>query len=149
MEPTGCWMGQISVSKQWLLEWFTPMSIPKYPSATSFLVSTVSHSHTLPPEETVQDEQVGLAQAPMKYLLFPRIPVHTGQCVPSKSWVSVSPNPVVFLWSSPTNFQSQMLYRLLILMPDIHTRGLDVGLRIPTGLGELWYNYFPVCGSPT
>ena len=35
------------------------------------LIPTVSHSHLLPPQEILQDQQVGLAQAPAKSLLWP------------------------------------------------------------------------------
>lgn len=39
--------------------------------ATSVLALTLSHSRPLPPEETLQDQQVGLAQAPVEPLLLP------------------------------------------------------------------------------
>ena len=35
------------------------------------LIPTVNHSHLLPPQEILQDQQVGLAQAPAKSLLWP------------------------------------------------------------------------------
>ena len=57
---------------------------------------------TLPtsPQETLQDQQVGLTQGPMKSLLLQS----------SKSRVSFSPNPVEFLQSRPAGLQSQMLW---------------------------------------
>ena len=50
----------------------------------------------------------------------------------------------------PTGFQSQMLWGLLLLIPDPQTGGPDVGLGAFTPVGELLqYNYLPVCGSHT
>ena len=100
-----------------------------------------------PPQETLQDQQVGLAQVPMKSLLFFLGPsAHKTFCAPSKSGVSISPEE--FLQSSPTGLQSQMLWGLLLLMPDPQTGESDLGLITLTPVGEpLWYNYFPVCGS--
>ena len=37
---------------------------------TTVLVPTVNHSQSLPAKETVQDQQVGLSQAPVESLLF-------------------------------------------------------------------------------
>ena len=66
-------------------------------------------------------------------------------CMPSKSGVSVSLNPVEFLWSSPTDFQSQRLWGLLFPMPEPQTGGPYTGLWTLTPMGEpLWYNYYPV-----
>ena len=60
-----------------------------------------------------------------------------------------SSSPVAFLWWRPTDLRSQVLWGLLLLMPDPQTGKPDVGLRILTPVGEpLWY-CFPVCGSPT
>lgn len=70
---------------------------------------------------------------------------HKLVCMPSKSGVSVSLNPVEFLWSSPTDFQSQRLWGLLFPMPEPQTGGSYMGLWTLTPMGEpLWYNYFPV-----
>ena len=59
------------------------------------------HSEAQPPppsQETLQDQQVGLAQAPLQSLLFPLGPgVHETLCAHSKSGISVSPSPVEFL----------------------------------------------------
>ena len=46
-------------------QWVLPST-----STNSVLVPTVSHSHPLPHQETLQEEQVDLAQAPVKLLLF-------------------------------------------------------------------------------
>ena len=56
-------------------QWVLPSS-----SATSVLVPAVSHSCLPPPQETLQDQQVSLAQAPVKSLLFPLGPVCTRPC---------------------------------------------------------------------
>ena len=46
--------------------------------------------------------------------------------------------------------QSQMLWELLLLMPDPQVEEPDLGLRTLTPVGEpLQYNYFPVCQLPT
>ena len=50
---------------------------------------------SLPPQETLQDQQVGLAQASVESLLLLCDPVCTGPLrAPSKSGVSVSPSSV-------------------------------------------------------
>ena len=79
-------------------------------SAASFLVPTVSHSHPLPLQETLQHWQVGLVQSLLGSLLLPLGPgAHTTLCVPSKSGVSVPPSPVEVLQSNPTSLQSVIL----------------------------------------
>ena len=56
-------------------------------STTNVLVSTVSQSRHLPPWEALQDQQVGLAQAPMKSLLFPLGPgVHDNLACALQKW---------------------------------------------------------------
>ena len=70
------------------------VNTPNIP-ATSVYVPWVSHSCPLPPQETLQDQQVGLAQASMTLLLLPLVLVqHEILCAPCKSRVSISPNPV-------------------------------------------------------
>ena len=79
-------------------------------SAASVLVLIVRHSHPLPLQETLQYYQVGLVQSPLGSLLLPLGPdEHTTLCVPSKSGVSVSPNPVRVLQSNPASLQSLIL----------------------------------------
>ena len=56
-------------------QWVLPST-----SATSVLVPEVSHSRP-PPQETLQDQQVGLTQAAMKSLLFPLGPSLYEPCV--------------------------------------------------------------------
>ena len=76
--------------------------------------------------------------------------VHKTLCVPSKSWVSVSPSPVELLRSNPICIQSQMLWGILLLMPDPQAGVPDVGLRTLAPMEKpLWFNYFPVCGLLT
>ena len=77
-------------------------------STSCILVPAVSHYRPLTPQETLQDQQVGLVQGPVKSLIFPLGPgVHEILCVPSMTSVSVSPNPVEFLikphWPSKPN----------------------------------------------
>ena len=58
-------------------------------------------------------------------------------CAPSKSGVSVSPTPVEFPRSDPTGLQSQILWGLLLPLPDPQAREPDVGLITFTPVGEL------------
>lgn len=58
--------------------------------ATSVLALTLSHSRPLPPEETLQDQQVGLAQGPMKLALLLLVLVCMRFCVPLLRVKSVS-----------------------------------------------------------
>ena len=89
----------------------------------------MSHSSILPPQDTLQDPQLGLIQAPMKSLTFPCVLVHTRPCVPSKSGVSFSLSSVNFLRLDATGFQSQMFSGLLLPMPYPHVGEPDLGLR--------------------
>ena len=91
----------------------------------------------LPSQETFQDQQVSLAQAPMKSVFFSLSPsVHETLCTPSKRGVSVSVSVGEFLQSNPTYLQSEMLWELLFLMPDPQTGEPDVGLRTLIPVGE-------------
>ena len=61
----------------------------------------------------------------------------------------VSPSPADLLFSNPTCLQSHILWGLL-LSPDLQVGEPDMGLRTFPPVGDpLWYNYFPVCRSPT
>ena len=127
-------------SHQWLL----PST-----SATSVLAPQWATGDPLPLQETLQDQQVGLAQASKKSLLCFGRSVHKTFCVSSKSGVSVSPILWSSLHSSPSDFQSQMLWGLLLLMPDLQIGYPDMGLRMLTPVGELmWYNCSAIHGSP-
>ena len=80
---------------------------------------------------------------------FSVVLAHETLYAPFNSGVSVFPNPMEFLISSPTGFQSQMVWGLLNLMPGCHQEP-DIGLRNFTpGRKFLQYNYSPVCGLPT
>ena len=71
-------------------------------------------------------------------------------CAPALSGVSVSPSPVELLQSSPSGLQSQMLWGLLLPMPDPSAGEPNVRLRALSPVGDLLqYNYSPVCGSPS
>ena len=55
-------------------------------------------------------------------------------------------SPVELLRSSPAGLQSQMLWGLLLRMPDPQAGEPDGELRTLTPVGELLlYNYSPVC----
>ena len=66
-----------------------------------------------------------------------------------QSEVYVPPNPVGLLQLSPTRFQSQMFWGLILLMLDLGLGSQTVGLRMLTPVEPLQYNYSPVCGLPT
>ena len=87
-----------------------------------------------PLQETLQEQQVGLAQAPMKSLLLSLVPVWTRPCVQSPRVESLFPQ---VLWSCPAGLQSQMLWGLLLPMPDPQAVKADMGLRTLTPVGEL------------
>ena len=71
-------------------------------------------------------------------------------CAPSKSGASVFPSFVELLHSSPTGLQGQMLWGLLLPMPDRQVGVPDMGFGTLTPVGEpLQCSYFPVCGSST
>ena len=63
-------------------------------------------------------------------------PVHMKVCVPLYNGVSVSPNLVELLCTSPTGLQCQMLWELFVPVPDHHKWEFDVGLRTLTRVGE-------------
>ena len=91
------------VSKWWPLGQLTAMSTPQYLSYQC--PCPVSESQTLPISwEILQDQQVGLAQAPRKSLLFPLVPVCTRLCVCPPRLMFVSPNPAIEpCWPSKPN----------------------------------------------
>ena len=88
---SSCQNGSFQESSRWRI--FTDTS------TTSVLVCTVSYICLPPPQESLQDQQVGLPQDPMKSLLFPWVLVHTRICVHPPRVESLFP-PV--LWSSCT-----------------------------------------------
>ena len=74
-------------------------------SATNVYVPRVSHSCPLPPQETLQDQQVGMAQAPIKLLLLACVQVYMRLCATFKNEVSFPPSLVELLQSNPTGLQ--------------------------------------------
>ena len=120
-------------------------------SDTSVLVHTVSYSHTLPWQDTLQHYQVRLIQSPMASLFLPLgTDAHTTLCVPSKSGVFVSPSPIKVLQSNPARLQSLILWKFFLLLLDPQVGKPDMGLRTFTPVGGLlWYNCSPICESPT
>ena len=117
-------------------------------SATCFSDPRESHSCPPPPYKTLQDQQVGLDQVPMKSPLCSVSWCAWDLGVPFKSGVSVSPCPVELLWSSPAGLQSQMLWGLFLVMSDSQAGEPHMGLRNLTPVGEILnYNYSPLCVS--
>ena len=71
-------------------------------------------------------------------------------CASSKNGDSLSAGLVEFLRSNPTGFQSRILCGLLLSLLDSQAVKPDVRLRTFALVIELlWYNSYPVCGSPT
>ena len=63
-----------------------------------------------------------------------------------KSGGPLSPSPLEFLQSNPTDLQNQ-IQGLFLPLPDPQTGKPDMGLNTFTPMEEfLWYNYFSVCG---
>ena len=92
---------------------------------------------SLPPQETLQDQQIGLDQDPMKSLIALGPGVCESLYASSSSGVSVFSSSVELLHSSPVSLQSPMIWELLFSMPDPYTREPNVGLRVLTPVGEL------------
>ena len=120
-------------------------------SATSVCVPTGIAATPLPLPETLQDQQVGLAQAPIKLLLLTWVPVRIRFCVhPFKSEVSFALSPMGLLKLSRSGLQSHMLWGFIFPVQDPWTGEFDMGLRTLTPMGNpLQYNCSPVCGLPT
>ena len=82
LEPAGCSVGPGLGAKMSASRRAHADECPSpHMSATSVHVTRVSHSHSLPPAWRLKDQQVGLAQAPVKLLLFPLVPAHTRFCM--------------------------------------------------------------------
>ena len=120
-------------------------------STSSVLIPTVSHSHPPPaPQETLQDLQVGLAQAPMESLFCPGSQCTWKLVCVLKEWSLCFPRSLQLLHSSLTGLQSQILWGLLLLMPDLQPVEHDVGAQNSL----LWENLYNVTiflfvGCPT
>ena len=153
----GLWEG----SCQWVLPRTTVSSV-FMPAVSQSCPHVCQHQ-----QETFQYQQVGLAKTPMRSLLFPLGPVIDLQpvCAPYVCHVSIQVtwdcvctlqkwsfcfrSALDFLRSNP-GLERQMLSWLLLLTPEPQAEESDTKFRIFTSVGEpLWYNYFPVCRSPT
>lgn len=113
----------------------------KMAAYTSILVPTASHSHSLHPKRTLQDQQVDLAQGPMKSLTLPLTLI----CARSCPWTcppraeslhfpqSKGAHEIKPLWSSKPN-----VFGFLPLMLGPKAWESDVGPRTLTFVGKLW-----------
>lgn len=122
------------------------MNMPQY----------LHHQGLWPPDEPQQlpvspgdpqSQQVVLPQAPPKSLLLPWFRHAETPCVPSKSGVC-SPSLVEPLLSIPAVLSSQMIWRLLLPLPDPQAGDPDMGSELSLLYIEelVQYNGFPVCG---
>ena len=120
-------------------------------AAASATVPVLNSSWPMPPQNTVQHQQVTLVQSPVESLLlssesyclqgFVCALQDWSLCFPQSCGSSI----IKSFWPSRSD-------SLGIPSPAVRTPGWkpDVGFRIFTTVGELlWYYYFPVCGSPT
>lgn len=99
-------LGQILLRKYWPPGGFMPTGNPQN-TYHQYLCPYSEHQLPLPLQVTLQYQQVGLAQAPVKLLLLPLgSGVHETVCAPLKSGISVSPSPLEFLQSNLTSLQS-------------------------------------------
>ena len=125
-------------------------SVIPWTTATNVFVPPESHSHPLPLQETLQYQQVCLAQALMRSLLFSLVPgAHEilsapfkimSFCLPQSCGIPAVKPP----WPSKTGSLGAPPP-----LPDPQAGEPDIGLRTFTTVVEpLWYNYFPVCGLP-
>ena len=92
---------------------------------------TMSHSHSLFSQEIPQELQSGLTQIPLESLLCPET---QRTCLSQKE--STSPSLMELLSTSPVGSQCQILWRLLLPMPDSQEWEPDIGLRTLTPMGE-------------
>ena len=99
-------------------------------ATTSVCVPRVSSICLLPVQETLQDQQVGLTQAPLKSLPLPWVLEHVRFCVRSLRVESVSHSPLGLPKVSLAGLQSQMFWGLLFLVQDPRTGEPSVGLRL-------------------
>ena len=95
---------------------------------------------------------VGLAQSSVESLLCAGSLCMSYLCASTRV-ESLSLSPVKLLYSSPAVLQNQMLWRLLLPLPDPQTGEPHVELRTLTPLGDplqysLFFFFFLVCGSP-
>ena len=147
LEPTGCCVGP-SLGADVLNKMLAFRCVLLGMFTTSFYVPRVSHNHSpRRPSRTLRVVWPSLLWS-HHFALGPRM--CKAFCVSSKNRMSVSLSPVELLQWRPADLQSQMLWGLLVPMPDPQAGELGMGFRTFTLIGELlWYNYFPVCGLPT
>ena len=118
-------------------------------STSNVLACMVSHSWPLPPQETLQNLQVVLAQALLESLLCPG-PVHMKPCVcpprveslfPLVLWSTCTLASLAFKakWSGDSSFWCQT--------PSLWT--VKWGSELSLLWGNLCDNYFPVCSLST
>lgn len=130
--------------KFWESSWTSILS-----RASAILASRVSHTWPSSPQETLQDLLLVPAQAYMELLLCAVIPC-TWNLICSLQENCLFHSSVELLHSWPTGLQSKMFWGFLLLKPDSQAENPELGLKTFTFIGEpQWYNYFPVCGSPT
>lgn len=128
--------GQVFVRKLWPPGGLMPVSVPQSCSMSLSIPQSCSiHVFEYSPElsvslplqwvtttsslPTLQYQQVNLAQALLKSLLFSLSPgVHMTLCLASRSVGSIYASLVEFLWTSPTGIQSQILWGFLLLVLD-------------------------------
>ena len=130
--------------KCWPLGELTPMKCPLVTLSPVLLSPEWATATLPPPQNTLQDQQVGLPQATMKSLLLPWLPVHTGPCMhPLRveslflSLQSLCRSPMELLQSSPAGLQSQMVWGLLLQCQTPRLWSLMWGLE----LSLLWENF--------
>ena len=103
------------------------------------IIPEIFASNMLPPQwatvtlfsqDILQELQTGLTQIPMESSASHwDINRHESLCAPFKNGVSIFPSPMELLCTNPTVFQCQMLWGLLLPIPDPQVWGPDLGLR--------------------
>ena len=129
-----CWWSKQDVC---LLESSTSWTLPEI-STISVHVPRESDSHTMLPQETLWNQQVGLAQVPKKSLTLLCVPVCMRPCVfPPRVKFSFPPSPMELLNRSLVGLQSQMLGGFFLWCQIPGLRSLMWGLK----LSLLWENF--------
>ena len=122
--------------------WGSPcQSVLPGASATCVLAPIVSQSQPHLHRRTFQCLWVGLAQSCVESLLCAGSLCMSYLCASARVG-SVSLSPVELLYSSPAVLQNQMLWRLLLPIPDPQTGESDVELRTLTPLGDPLQSFF-------
>ena len=109
LTPAGCWAGLGTHF------WLPDMAASRH-GCCQYLCPWVSSSLSSPLWETLQNQQVGLAQASIKLLLLPWVPMCLRLCVHPLRMGSLFPEePLGLLILSPTDLQSQVLLGFIFL----------------------------------